>query len=306
MHIGIIFPIRLVRNTLQTLCVLLQVGFDYSKRNYEESCKATHGARLRRGMPSNGKLAQGKLTTPSGNRCLQEVGRMISKLRVVIVAGGEGGERTARYAAELQRILEPLCQPEVFTGPDAFKSLGRCRLLILLGRHDIQMLGEHHQLLTYVDKQCFGGYVSSGRPIVVVGAAVQSFTEWPRFAELIGFRLEKPPASWSTAERQSLAFHDAGHPIIQGVRHVPGTAFWTGIPVPAGGVEINVVASAWYESAHVPFIAIGKGGARPGAGPSCYLALRDEPETLADPTVRSLWRNTLAWALEEGALCVTG
>ncbi|AXA36650.1 MAG: hypothetical protein D6691_10285 [Candidatus Hydrogenedentota bacterium] len=225
---------------------------------------------------------------------------MSSKSRVVIVAGGEGGERTARYAAELERILEPLCQPEIFTGADAFKHLGRCRLLILLGQHDIQTLGDQHQPLTYAHKQCFGGYVSSGRPIVVVGAAIRSFSEWPRFAELIGFQLEKPPANQSFSDKHTLALHDEEHPIIQGVQHVPGTALWTGIPVPTGGVEMTVVASTWYDSAHIPVVAIGEGGARPGAGPSCYLALRDAPETLQDPTLRSLWRNTVTWALEEG------
>lgn len=140
------------------------------------------------------------------------------------------------------------------------------------------------------DTQAVIDWVRSGGALIGIHNAADSFTDDPEFVRLIGARFRTHPAQLPIA----LEYVDTEHEITRGLE--PFT------------VVDELYLFADYDPARVHLLAQTRSYDDDGPVPLCwtreegrgrvfYLSLGHNPETLADPSWRTLFQRGVQWAL---------
>jgi type 1 glutamine amidotransferase len=133
-------------------------------------------------------------------------------------------------------------------------------------------------------------FVESGKALVGIHNATDSFTDDPAFVQFMGGRFRTHPAQLDiTAE-----IVDAAHPITQGV---PTFTVWDELYLFADydptNVHVLAQTSSYAEEAPVPVAWVRE----PGEGRLFYLSLGHNPATMENADWQRLFENGITWAL---------
>jgi hypothetical protein len=226
---------------------------------------------------------------------------MTSKKRIGVMIGGAHAEATALFAALVARALEDKFILEAYPGGEVFSHLARCHVLVLAGYHS-PAAGESYMPLTREQKQNFGAFVSSGRPIVSTPEGVASFPDWPRYGELVGYELlsplHPPSALDSPCDLEIYAESAAFLAELHGTHLANAPA--VGAMARPGMDSDTLALGRLANGDHIPLALCAKGGPRPGAGLTMFLDMGPAwSHALSPATTARLWRQALLWLVDE-------
>lgn len=199
----------------------------------------------------------------------------------------EGPARAALESLGLETTVTGMHHPD---GGEAFTGDYSAIQADNLKQYDLLVLyttgAEHHG----ADVRALIDFVESGKSLVGIHNATDSFTKDPEFVALIGGRFRTHPAPLDIATE----IVDKAHPITQGV----------------GDFTLNdeLYLFADYDPARVHLLAQTRSypddGPIPvswtreqGAGRVFYISLGHRPETFANPNFLTFFKNGVEWAL---------
>lgn len=219
------------------------------------------------------------------------------RTRLIFLVGGPDFHPANEQAATIIQWLGPEYACHTAESLAAFEHLTECDLLVLLGQHWTGWEGRYRPP-SDVHRRNLEKYVQSGRPLLSAHAAISSYDDWPRFAELTGFSLHWESTQPSPVGTQLVRIRPSGHPIVEGV-----TDFQI-IDELLPDVQIldparsHVLADAAWMDRKVPVVLTTEGGRILGAGKSVYIALGHDMRALASPELQRLWVNAVQWCLK--------
>lgn len=140
------------------------------------------------------------------------------------------------------------------------------------------------------DPDAIRAFVESGKALVGIHNATDSFTDDPAFVSLIGGRFRTHPAQLSiTAD-----FVDTTHPITSGL---PSFTVWDELYLFAdydpANVHLLAQTNSFEGEQNVPVAWTRE----QGAGRVFYLSLGHNPATMENPDWQRLFQNGVTWAL---------
>ncbi|MBN1964760.1 MAG: ThuA domain-containing protein [Anaerolineae bacterium] len=234
--------------------------------------------------------------------------------RIVFHIGG-AYHPTAEQAAAVAGWLGSNFVCTAYDGVQAFDALDDADLLVVMGMHWPGMDEEPPGGLRYVPMQsahraAFERYVTSGRPLLAHHAAIFSYSDWPRFSDLLGFRWDWETTSYAPVTEYDVQIKPTGHPITQGVTHFTiEDELYVNIQVTPGfepeshaavhiRSERTVRGNGHRVTQEVPLVFTAEGGRGPGAGRLVYLANGHDMKAFECPALRQLWINAVRWLLQ--------
>jgi uncharacterized protein len=220
------------------------------------------------------------------------------RTRLIFLVGGPDFHPVNAQAGAIISWLGPHFACHTADSLAAFEHLMECDLLVLMGQHWTGFEGRYRSP-SDVHRKNFEKYVQSGRPILSAHGGIASYDDWPRFSELIGFRLHWESARPSPVGEYQVQVRPSGHPIVDGVPDfqlhdelLPDVQILS-------PTRTHVLADAYWHQRKLPAIMFTQGGRLLGAGKSVYIGLGHDMQSLQSPQLQHLWLNAVRWCLRE-------
>ncbi len=206
--------------------------------------------------------------------------------RIVFHVGGPSMHPTDAQAGLIRKWLGKEYDCTICEGGMAFERLADCDLLVLMG---LYWTKSHiaYRPLTEEQRRAFGAYAAAGRPILVHHAAIISYDDWPRFAELVGFQWVWRKTNHAPYADFKVTVVPTGHPIVAGVADYQiRDELYYDVQI-AKGWNVTVHAEAEWQGRKHPLILT--------APRRVYLANGHNMEAFECPALKQIWINAVRW-----------
>ncbi len=182
-------------------------------------------------------------------------------------------------------------------GLSAFEHLNECDLLVLMGQWWTGF-GDRYRQPGDVHRRNLEKYIHRGGPLLSAHAAISSYDDWPRFAELIGYTWMWEVTSHSLISEHRVRILPTGHPIVRGLNNfgIVDELYYDIRLAP--GMEATVHADAEWAGRRVPMVMTAEGGRIQGAGKTVYIANGHDLRAFECPELGTLWMNAIKWCLQ--------
>lgn len=220
------------------------------------------------------------------------------RTRLIFLVGGPDFHPANEQAATIIDWLGPDFACHTAESLAAFEHLEECDLLVLMGQHWTGWEGRYRPP-SDAHRRNFEKYIQSGRPVLSSHAAIASYDDWPRFAELIGFGLHWVSAKPTPIDRYSVEVRAPEHPILQGVSNFHLTDELLPDVRYLDPERTEVLAETYWDQRRIPSIVTMKGGRILGAGTSTYIALGHDMDSFRSPELRQIWLNAVRWSVKQ-------
>lgn len=219
--------------------------------------------------------------------------------KVLSLFGGWPGHRPYEIAAWTQELLSEL-DYDVVPSSDIFVLDGD------LTSYDLIVLGWNNALttedLTDAQEDSLLGAVEAGTGVAAWHGAAAAFRSSLRYHFLLGGDFVEHPAGEGYPQPYEVKIVDPTHEVTEGVHSFPVASEQYYLHVNPNN---HVLAETTFSGEHLPWLA---GHTMPqawvrtwGEGRVFYHAIGHDPTNLADPDVRRLTKQGLAWAARQAA-----
>ena len=218
--------------------------------------------------------------------------------------GGPSFHPTAQQAELVRQWLGSGFDCQICDGVEAFDDISSVDLLVIMGLHWPGMSepwagGLIYRLPNETQKQNLRTYVGSGKPILAFHGGIASYSDWPEFAQLLGFSWNwKITTHADVATYQVTLGPDKGA-LIERVQNFSLTdELYVNIQVQSE-MEIQIHAQMTMQGALFPALMSASGGRIPGAGKTIYMANGHDLRAFESPEIAQLWKNSVNWLTQK-------